>query len=251
MGYNDLKWPIKSGQQFCGGLVDNTPPCTLTDWMSPFARNDRNKGFSSVKRRWRTLFTNTWGENIGGSIEFQWNLIVRANVDSSHKLVSIAQDGTVTNILTGSSISSDNPMTFTTAGEVLYCMNGVDLMWVYTNGTYRTQTITEPATTAHLSFGIPSVVGNFVFFNQNPIVYCVDINNTTKLTSSYWPITYAFSWSTYIGTTYNNLPIYVNPSSQMAPVTFYIEREAGSVNVSWLADWVFSYSSAPFINTLI
>ena len=53
-------------------------------------------------------------------------LIVRQNVDATHKLVSVTEAGVATNILTNSDITSDNRMNFTNIGDALYCMNGVD-----------------------------------------------------------------------------------------------------------------------------
>ena len=63
-------------------------------------------------------------------------LVVRHNKDSDEKLVTIAEDGTVTDINTAALIASDNRMFFQNVADVIYCMNGVDFFGKLSNTTY-------------------------------------------------------------------------------------------------------------------
>ena len=75
-------------------------------------------------------------------------LVVRHNKDADEKLVTITSAGTVVNINTSTLIASDNKMSFTNVGDVIYCMNGSDLLGKLSGTTYSTVTASVPASFA-------------------------------------------------------------------------------------------------------
>lgn len=70
------------------------------------------------------------------------SIICRFNTDATHKLVGVNPSTyATTSIVTAGNIVSDNRMTFATAGDAVYCMNGSDLYGKLSGTTY-----TVPAT---------------------------------------------------------------------------------------------------------
>ena len=69
---------------------------------------------------------------------FNQYLIVRTDIDRTHKLAQIDSLGNVTPINTGSNITSTNRMYFYNIGGKLYCMNGADSMGILSDGIYKT-----------------------------------------------------------------------------------------------------------------
>ena len=118
---------------FSGWVVTNTPNTQLDPMFSPYGRNFRLNGASVMSRPWHQLLaTLDWTgfpKGIGSYLRTSSTndrLVVRQNVDWTHKLVSLTEAWVATNISTGSSITSDNRMIFTNIADDLYCMNWVD-----------------------------------------------------------------------------------------------------------------------------
>lgn len=136
MSYDSAKYiypDSKNGQVFSGGLVTNTPNTHLDPIFMPYGRNFRLDGQSVVKRPWFETFATVSGTDYPRGISTYLRsdatlnrVVVRQNVDATHKLVSITEAWVKTNILTNSSISSDDRMSFVNIGDDLYCMNWTD-----------------------------------------------------------------------------------------------------------------------------
>lgn len=133
---------------FSGGFVDNVDNLDLAPHFSPYLRNCRSDWQSMAQRPWHQLFVEltAWSYPKGITSYLRTNssndrLIVRHNKDADEKMVSIEEDGTVTNINTGTFIASDNRMSFVNINDDLYCMNGVDLL-----GKLNWTTYTQPTT---------------------------------------------------------------------------------------------------------
>lgn len=166
MTYSSSKYvPLHDSQGqpvggFEGGYVDNIAQTDMEDKYSPYLRNVRIDGKGIRKRDGYQKFASTGGANCYGMTEytdasFNQYLVVRTDVDSTHKLVQIDKLGNVTPILTGSNITSTNRMHFYNIGGKLYCMNGADSMGILSNGTY-TAVNTQTALTAFTcQFGQP------------------------------------------------------------------------------------------------
>ncbi len=77
-------------------------------------------------------------------------MVIRHNIDGTHKLYTLTASGTLTSISTGADIASDNRMHFTNIADDVYCMNGVDDIGILNGTTYTTP-----------SFGIASFAPAF------------------------------------------------------------------------------------------
>lgn len=133
---------------FSWGMVDNVQSIDMWPQFSPYLRNCRLDGQSIVQRPGHVLFETLTAWDYPRGI---WSylradsandvLLVRHNKDADEKLVTITEDWTVTNINTGTDITSENRMTFSNVWDVVYCMNGVDDF-----GKLSWTTYTTPAT---------------------------------------------------------------------------------------------------------
>ena len=137
---------------FSGGVVTNQINTHLDDSFTPYARNFRLEGASVISRPGhRLLCTVDWTDYPRGIASYlradpaNDRLIVRQNVDATHKLVSITEAWVATNILTNSDITSDNRMITTNIGDNLYIMNGTDF------GKLAGTTYTNILTASHLT----------------------------------------------------------------------------------------------------
>jgi hypothetical protein len=133
---------------FSWGFCDNVDNLDLAPHFSPYLRNCRLDWQSIAQRPWHQLFATltAWSYPKGIASYLRTSsandrIIVRHNKDADEKLVSIEEDGTVTNINTSTFIASDNRMSFTNIGDVLYCMNWSDPFGKLSGTTY-----TQPAT---------------------------------------------------------------------------------------------------------
>lgn len=77
-------------------------------------------------------------------------MVIRHNTDATHKLYTLTEWGTLTSIVTGADIASDNRMHFTNIADDVYCMNWVDDIGILNGTTYTTP-----------SFGIASFAPAF------------------------------------------------------------------------------------------
>ena len=164
---------------FSGGFVDNCENLDLSPHYSPYLRNARLEWQSVIIRPWHSLFVDlepwSYPKWIWSYLNTSWDKIVlRHNIDSTHKLYTLWEDWTLTDIDTSTNISSDNRMNFQNVGNVIYCMNGSD--WF---GKLSWTTYTKPA----------SVPSNFA------PAYSVIFN------SSHW----ASWWSTNPNTVYKSV----------------------------------------------
>lgn len=144
MSYQKAK-TISPENVFAGWYVDNTQNLFLKDQYSPFLRNARLDGNSTIIRPWHALFATltawSYPKGIGSYLRADPAndvMVVRHNKDADEKLVTIDEDGTVVNINTGSDIASDNRMFFQNIGDVIYCMNGSDNFGKLSWTTYTT-----------------------------------------------------------------------------------------------------------------
>lgn len=77
-------------------------------------------------------------------------MVIRHNTDATHKLYTLTEWGTLTSIVTGADIASNNRMHFTNIADDVYCMNWVDDIGILNGTTYTTP-----------SFGIASFAPAF------------------------------------------------------------------------------------------
>ncbi len=117
----------------------------MAPYFSPYLRNCRIDGQSIIIRPWHQLLVSLtswsypkWIGSYLRTVAANDRLIVRHNTDSTHKLYTIAEDGTATSIDTSTNIASDNRMTFTNVADVVYCMNWSDNFWKLSDTTYTT-----------------------------------------------------------------------------------------------------------------
>jgi hypothetical protein len=142
MSYQKAK-NISPEAVFSWGYCDNTQSLFLKDQYSPYLINARLDWQSTIIRPWHSLFATLTAWSYPKGI---WSylradpandvLVVRHNKDADEKLVTIAEDGTVTNINTAALIASDNRMFFQNVWDVIYCMNGVDFFGKLSGTTY-------------------------------------------------------------------------------------------------------------------
>lgn len=144
MSYKTAK-PISPEAPFAWGYVDNTQNLFLKDQYSPYLRNARLDWQSIIIRPGHSLFATltawSYPKGIGSYLRADPAndvLVVRHNTDTTHKLYTIAEDGTTTSISTSSNIASDNRMFFQNISDVIYCMNGSDNFWKLSGTTYTT-----------------------------------------------------------------------------------------------------------------
>jgi hypothetical protein len=136
----DKKWTV-----FTGGIVDNSEPWMISYSNTPYARNFRVSWKGISQRLW---FSQFWAD-LGATDYPRWisayyrsvladdRIIVRYNVDATHKLVAVhPTTWAQTSISTASLITSDNRMNFMSANDSLYCMNWVDEFWKLNWTTY-------------------------------------------------------------------------------------------------------------------
>jgi len=149
---------------FSKGYIDNTQNLFLMDGASPYLRNCRLDGNSIIQRPWHWLFATltagSYPKGIGGYLRTTASndrLVVRHNIDATHKLSTITTAGVTADILTDSNISSDARMFFQNVGDVIYCMNWVDYFGKLNGTTY-----TVPST------GVSNFAPSFsVIFNSS------------------------------------------------------------------------------------
>lgn len=152
MSYRTAKrQPINTSAKrwlFSGWYVDNIDNFNMASYYSPYLRNCRLDGQSIVIRPWHSLFAEltTWVYPKGIGSYLRTNsandvLVVRHNQASTKKLVTITTAWVITEITTGANILSNNRMTFSNVGDVIYCMNGSD--WF---GKLNGTTYTKPST---------------------------------------------------------------------------------------------------------
>lgn len=130
---------------FSWGFVDNVQDLNKQPYYASYIRNARPDGDSIIIRPWHQLLVTLTAWSYPKGI---WSylrtdpsndrLIVRHNTDATHKLYTITEAGVATSILTNSDIASDNRMTFTNIGDVIYCMNGSDDFGKLSGTTYTT-----------------------------------------------------------------------------------------------------------------
>lgn len=154
MSYQKAK-PISPEAPFAWGYVDNTQNLFLKDQYSPYLRNARLEWQSIVIRPGHSLFATltawSYPKGIGSYLRADPAndvMVVRHNKDADEKMVTITSAWVVTNINTAALIASDNKMTFTNIGDVIYCFNGSDLMGKLSGTTYTTVTANVPASFA-------------------------------------------------------------------------------------------------------
>lgn len=148
MSYSTAKpyYPWTSGKQqwpFAMWYIDNCQNIDLPEWASPYLRNARIE-WSSIKiRPWHTLYKEltqwTYPRGIwvySRASDNDDSLIIRHNQDTNKKLVTIANDWTITEINTSTLITSDNRMSFVSGWDSMHCMNWLDSFWVLNGTTY-------------------------------------------------------------------------------------------------------------------
>lgn len=149
MSYRTAKREVLSEKYplFSGWFVDNVENIDMWPQYSPYLRNARPDWASVVQRPWHQLFATltAWSYPKGIGSYLRANsandvLVVRHNKDSDEKLVTITEAWVVTDINTSTFIASDNRMTFTNVGDVIYCMNGSDLFGKLNGTTYTRPT---------------------------------------------------------------------------------------------------------------
>lgn len=130
---------------FSGWLCDNTQNLFLKDQYSPYLRNARLDGNSTIIRPWHSLFATltawSYPKWIGSYLRANPTndvLVVRHNKSGTEKLSTITESGTVVDITTWANIASDNRMFFQNIWDVIYCMNGSDNFWKLSGTTYTT-----------------------------------------------------------------------------------------------------------------
>lgn len=117
----------------------------MAQWYSPYLRNWRLDGQSAVIRPGHSLFdtlaAGSYPKGIGLYLRptvADQRIVVRHNIDSTHKLYLIDEDANNTSILTNSDITSNNRMWFQPNADVVYCMNGSDTLGILSWTTYTT-----------------------------------------------------------------------------------------------------------------
>ena len=183
---------------FSWGFVDNVTNVDMAPHYSPYLRNARLDWQSIIIRPWFRTFATlaSWSYPKGIGTYLQSNasndrLVVRHNIDSTHKLCTISDSGTVTPILTGTNITVDNRTTFNNIGNVIYCLNGVDGIWKLSGTTY-----------SFISTGIAGLSPAFwVVFNSsyfvsgwyiNPNKVYKSVGNNYEDFSSTWSDSFTF-----------------------------------------------------------
>lgn len=128
---------------FSGWFVDNVQNVDIAPHYSPFLKNCRFDGQSIVIRPGHELFASlTAGDYPRGlgsylrSVPANDRMVVRHNVDATHKLVTVDTAAAVVSIATASNIASNNNMQFANVGDKIYCMNGSDNLGVLSWTTY-------------------------------------------------------------------------------------------------------------------
>lgn len=117
----------------------------MAPFFSSYLRNARIDGQSITNRPGHTLHATltdgSYPKGIGTYIRStpaNNKMVVRHNTDATHKLYTVDSAGVIVSIDTGTDITSDNRMTFTNIGDVIYCMNGVDDFGKLSDTTYTT-----------------------------------------------------------------------------------------------------------------
>ena len=115
---------------FSAGYIDNQPAHLIPESSSPYLRNVRLDGQSTVIRPGHQLFKNIGGTGAPKGIGVynrdgvtNDRIVVRQNIDATHKLTTLTSAGIQTDIVTTGIISSDNFMQFTNGQDVIYAMN--------------------------------------------------------------------------------------------------------------------------------
>ena len=128
---------------FAWGYVDNVDDFDMSACYSPYAINFRLDGQSPEIRPWHQMFKElaSWDYPrwIGSYLQSTASnnaLVIRHNIDATHKLYTLKEDLTLTSIDTSTLIASDNKMRFYNVADVVYCMNGSDHLWKLSSTTY-------------------------------------------------------------------------------------------------------------------
>lgn len=163
MSYSTSKYVYpssKEGSVFSGGITNNTPETHLSNARTVYSKNFRLDGASVINRPWHKTFKTVSGTDYPRGIgSYLRNssandvMVVRQNVDATHKLVTLTEGGTETSIVTNSDITVDTRMNFVNVGDVIYCMNGTDIGQL--SGTTYTDIKTSSGL-AGLSLNAPS-----------------------------------------------------------------------------------------------
>lgn len=184
---SDKEWPI-----FTGGIIDNSEPYMLPYKNTPYARNFRVNGRWISQRLWFSQFwDNLWSSDYPRGISAYYRsviandrIIVRYNVDATHKLVEVnPTTWAQASISTAWLITSDNRMNFISANDSLYCMNGIDLI-----GKLNWTTYSNPIATYKPSFW--AYFDNSLFISgdvANPNTFYKSVPND--------PEDFAWAWS--------------------------------------------------------
>ena len=223
---------------FSGGYVDNTPNTHLDSMFSPYSRNFRLDGASVISRPWHSIFATVGGTDYprGISSYLRANptndrIIVRQNIDATHKLVSIEEDWTQTDVVTGVTKTAttiafvnSNPDTITDSGNgflTAWFQSGDTITitgstlnnWTFTISTVTASTITLVATdslTAEWAGASITIAGNRItsdnrmnFVNIGEDLFCMNWTDfgqlkgttytTLQLTRSYTATTLSFN----------------------------------------------------------
>jgi hypothetical protein len=173
MTYQTAKYfPIKA--PFSKGYIDNVEERLLEDGSSPYLRNARADGAGVKIRPGHSLLATLGGtggaRGIGTyirSIAANSTLVVRKNVDATHKIETVDAAGTVLPIDTTGKITSDNRMFFTNGADVIYTYNGVDSLGKLSGITYTNVTAKVPAGFAP-KFGVIFNGSHWVVDAQTP-----------------------------------------------------------------------------------
>lgn len=174
----------KQGNIFTGWIIDNSEPWMIPYANTPYARNFRVnwRGISIAPwfyQFWDSLTGSDYPRGIWAyyrSVIANDRIVVRYNIDSTHKLASVnPSTWAQTSITTASNITSDNRMNFISGNDSLYCMNWVDSMGKLNWTTYTVPSIGISLKPAFWAFfdnsffvaGDPSVPNNLYKSEEN------------------------------------------------------------------------------------
>lgn len=238
MSYDTAK-PFNPEWLFSSGYVDNTPEHKLADMFSPYLRNARLDGNAIINRPWHSLHvTLTSGDYPRGLSSYLREdsannvMLVRHNIDATHKLNTVTVWWTVVDIVTASNILSDNRMNFINVSDSIYCMNGSDDFWKLNWIAYTLPTTW--ITNFSPAFG--------VWFNSSLFVswYAWALDKVYK---SVWNDYENFSW---LGSDSFDFVETITWLSSNLQALFYFTKN--TISVTWVWDiqdiwWAINYST--------
>ena len=154
MSYKSAKFTYPESP-FSWGMVDNSISLFLKDEYSPYLRNARLDGQATIIRPWHsliaTLTAGAYPKGIGSYLRASAAndvLVIRHNTSGTQKLYTMTTAGALTSITTAALVASDNRMIYQNIWDVIYCMNGSDLLGKLNGTTYTTVTASTPASFA-------------------------------------------------------------------------------------------------------